>query len=238
MFFKLLKLAGLDVNAKIAELKAELAFKAEQASEHVTHKARALAMVAGLFWCAGIMALLALIVGLAALYKWGEIHYGLFTGFSLVAGLLVALTAILVLVAVSIARQSATAPPVWRMVRDTAPPTQTARQVTENELRTAQGFVSPPYRSQTAKPEALVEPLIVLVGQYLRPLETGYQALDDLMRQIGSRAQGTTEEAVARGSELVRNGNRATMLSVLGAATLFGFLLARGAQHRDVQHGL
>ena len=73
MFFKLLKLAGLDVNAKIAELKAELAFKAEQASEHVTHKARALAMVAGLFWCAGIMALLALIVGLAALYKWGEI---------------------------------------------------------------------------------------------------------------------------------------------------------------------
>ena len=236
MFFKLLKLAGLDVNAKIAELKAELAFKAEQASEHVTHKARALAMVAGLFWCAGIMALLALIVGLAALYKWGEIHYGLFTGFSLVAGLLVALTAILVLVAVSIARQSATAPPVWRMVRDTAPPTQTARQVTENELRTAQGFVSPPYQSQTAKPEALVEPL--LVGQYLRPPETGYQALDDLLRQIGSRAQGTTEEAVARGSELVRNGNRATMLSVLGAATLFGFLLARGAQHRDVQHGL
>ena len=238
MFFKLLKLAGLDVNAKIAELKAELAFKAEQASENVTHKARALAMVAGLFWCAGIMALLALIVGLAALYKWGEIHYGLFTGFSLVAGLLVALTAILVRVAVSIARQSATAPPVWRMVRDTAPPTQTARQVTENELRTAQGFVSPPYQSQTAKPEALVEPLIVLVGQYLRPPETGYRALDDLMRQIGSRAQGTTEEAVARGSELVRNGNRATMLSVLGAATLFGFLLARGAQHRDVQQGL
>jgi hypothetical protein len=50
MFFKLLKLAGLDVNEKIAELKAELAFKAEQASEHVTHKARALAMVAGLLW--------------------------------------------------------------------------------------------------------------------------------------------------------------------------------------------
>jgi hypothetical protein len=39
---------------------------------------------------------------------------------------------------------------------------------------------------------------------------------------------------VARGSDLVRNGNRATMLSVLGAATLFGFLLARGAQHRDI----
>ena len=46
MFFKLLKLAGLDINAKIAELKADLAFKAEQASEEVTRKARAMAMVA------------------------------------------------------------------------------------------------------------------------------------------------------------------------------------------------
>ena len=54
---------------------------------------------------------------------------------------------------------------------------------------------------------------------------SGYQAIDDLLGQIGSRARGTTEEAVARGSDLVRNGNRGTMLSVLGTATLFGFLL-------------
>jgi hypothetical protein len=236
MFFNLLKLAGLD-NAKIAELKAELAFKAEQALEHVTHKARTLAVVAGLLWCAGIMALLALIVGLAALYKWGEIHYGVFTGFTLVAAVLIALTGILVIVALLIARQSAAAPPVSRIVPDPVPPTQATRQITDNDLRTAQGFVPPSGRSQTAKPEDLVEPLIVLLGQYLRPPETGYQALDDLLHQIGSRAQGTTEEAVARGSELVRKGNRATMLSVLGAATLFGFLLARGAQHRDVSTG-
>jgi hypothetical protein len=97
-----------------------------------------------------------------------------------------------------------------------------------------EGFVPPRYRASTAKPEDLVEPLIVLLGQYLRPPETGYQAIDDLLGQIGSRAHGTTEEAVARGSDLVRNGSRATMLSVLGAAALFGFLLARGAQHRDI----
>lgn len=121
MFFKLLKLAGLDVNAKIAELKAELAFKAEQASEHVTHKARALAMVAALFWCAGIMALLALIVGLAAIYKLGEIHYGLFTGFSLVAGLF-GRTHRHPGARSGVDRKAIGdgAPPVWRMVRDTA----------------------------------------------------------------------------------------------------------------------
>jgi hypothetical protein len=32
MFFKLLKLAGIDVNATIAELKADLEFKAQQVS--------------------------------------------------------------------------------------------------------------------------------------------------------------------------------------------------------------
>jgi hypothetical protein len=116
MFFKLLKLAGLDINAKIAEFKADLAFKAEQASEQVTRKARAMAMVAGLLWCAGIVALLALIVGLFALYKWGEIHYGVFTGLTCAGVLLVVLTTILVLAALWMARQSASEQSVWHIV--------------------------------------------------------------------------------------------------------------------------
>jgi hypothetical protein len=235
MFFKLLKLAGLDINAKIAELKADLAFKAEQASEQVTRKARAMAMVAGVLWCAGIFALLALIVGLFALYKWGEIHYGVFTGLTFAGVLLTVLTTILVLAALWMVRQSASEQSVWHIVGESTSFPKATRQVGDaGQDEMGEGFVPPPYRTSTAKPEDLVEPLIALLGQYLRPPQTGYQAIDDLLGQIGSRARGATEEAVARGSDLVRNGNRATMLSVLGAATLFGFLLARGAQHRDI----
>ena len=47
MFFRLLKLAGIVVNAKIAELKADLEFKAQQVSEHASFKARNLALIAG-----------------------------------------------------------------------------------------------------------------------------------------------------------------------------------------------
>jgi hypothetical protein len=140
-----------------------------------------------------------------------------------------------VLAALWIARQSASEPSVWHIVRESTSFPKATRQVedaAQDQMR--ESFVPPPYRTSTAKSEDLVEPLIVLLGQYLRPPQTGYQAIDDLLGQIGSRARGTTEEAVARGSDLVRNGNRATMLSVLGAATLFGFLLARGAQHRDI----
>ena len=78
MFFKLLKLAGIDVNAKIAELKADL-----------THTARTTGLVAGLFLGAAILALMVLIVALIALYKWGELHHGVFVGLALVAGVLI-----------------------------------------------------------------------------------------------------------------------------------------------------
>ena len=105
MFFRLLKLAGVDVNAKIAELKADLEFKIGQTSEEVTRRARTMGLVAGLFLSAGILALMVLIVILIAIYKWGELNYGAFVGLELVAGVLIILTAILVVAALSIAKQ-------------------------------------------------------------------------------------------------------------------------------------
>jgi hypothetical protein len=68
----------------------------------------------------------------------------------------------------------------------------------------------------------------VLLGPYLRFPATGHPAIDNFLSQIGTKAEGTTNEAVGRAADLVRNGNRATMLSALGAATLFGWLIARG----------
>jgi hypothetical protein len=61
MFFMLLKLAGVDVNAKIAELKADLEVKIGQTSEEVTRRARTMELVAGVFLSAGILALMVLI---------------------------------------------------------------------------------------------------------------------------------------------------------------------------------
>jgi hypothetical protein len=105
MFFRLLQLAGVDVNAKIAELKADLEFKIGRTSEEVTRRARTMGLVAGLFLSAGILALMVLIVVLIAIYKWGEPNYGAFVGLALVAGVLIILTATLVVAALSIAKQ-------------------------------------------------------------------------------------------------------------------------------------
>jgi hypothetical protein len=54
MFFKLLNLAGIDINAKIAELRADLDLKAQRVSERALFKARNLALITGLFPSASI----------------------------------------------------------------------------------------------------------------------------------------------------------------------------------------
>jgi hypothetical protein len=96
---------------------------------------------------------------------------------------------------------------------------------------------APPYQSAPFRGENLVEPLLVLLGPYLRFPTTGHPPIDNFLSQIGTKAEGTTSEAVGRAADLVRDGDRATMLSVLGAATLFGWLIARGATHSHSARG-
>jgi len=237
MLFRLLKLAGLDVNAKIAEVRADLAWRFGQASQQATGKARAVALAAGLLLGAGMLLLLALVVGVAALYKWGELHYGVFAGFAIAGGALIALAVILGLVALALIKESKRGPGVWDalaapsrspVLADPAPPATPVRAAAS--VAAASPYTSP--RGSTAQAQDLVEPFIVLLDRYLHIPETGYPKLDDVLRQTVARARGTTNEAVERGADLVRHGDRATMLSVLGAATLFGWLLVRAAPRK------
>jgi hypothetical protein len=228
MFFRLLKLASIDVNAKIAELKADLEFKAQQVSEHASFKARNLALIAGLFLCASIFVLFALIVGLIALYHWAELRYGPYTGLGLVAGTLLILGALCVGVALSYTNSRPDELPLRRIIFS-SPPRRAQFVPSGSGPGTADS--APPYQSAPFRGEDLVEPLLVLLGPYLRFPATGHPPIDNFLSQIGTKAEGTTNEAVGRAADLVRNGNRATMLSVLGAATLFGWLIARGATH-------
>jgi hypothetical protein len=101
MFFKLLNLAGIDINTKVAELRADFELKAQRISERAAVKARNLALIAGLFLGASIFLLLALIVGLVALFHWAELHYGPYTGLALVASALLILAALCVGIALS-----------------------------------------------------------------------------------------------------------------------------------------
>ena len=100
---------------------------------------------------------------------------------------------------------------------------------TNDARQSAEAFTSTSYPSSSAKAEDLIEPLFALFGRYPRWPQTGHVAIDNLLQQAGSRAQGTTEEAVTRAADLVRNGDRAIMLSVLAGVALLGWLIGRSA---------
>jgi hypothetical protein len=215
MLFRLLKLAGTDINAKLAELKAEL-----------TRRARTIGLVAALLLSAAMLTLMVLIVALIALYRWSELHYGVFVGLALVAGVLIIFAIILLGVALTIAKQDGrtitTETPIGDARVTPHPPEPTA----------AAGFAS--YQFSSAKAEDLVEPLFALLTGYLRWPQTDHLVIDGLVRQAGSQARGTANEAVARAAELVRKGDRTTMLSVLGAVALFGWLIGHAAARNKV----
>jgi hypothetical protein len=225
MFFKLLKLVGIDVTGKLAELKADFELQILQASEKVSHRARNIALVAGFFMCAAIMVLLAVIVCLIALYRWAVLHYGAFTGLALVAGVLVILAAIFAGIALAYANSRSSG--VLTSGRVTAPqPALFAQSIpTRRDEATASS-----YQSSSAKAEDLLEPLHVLLGRYLRVPKTGKQTINNLLRKVGKQEKDTKNDAVAHAAQLVRSGDRATMLSVLGTAALLGWLAARGAE--------
>jgi hypothetical protein len=193
-----------------------------------------MAIVAGLLLAAAFLVLLAFIVGLVALYKWGELRYGVFGGLALDGAVLILLAVILGAVALLMAKRSekltlTDATEGWRRprpLRDAtayAPAPESARVAAA--MPRAQDLRTQDFRSQVTYPQDLVEPMLVLLGGYLRPPHTGHAAIEP-------RAASMTNEAVARSAELVRHGTRPTMLGVLGAAALFGWLVVHRKAER------
>jgi hypothetical protein len=238
MSFSFPPLAWTGLDAKFGQLRARVAQRIDQTSERLTRRARSMAVAAGLFLSAAIMLLLALIVGLIALYKWGELHYGVFTGLALDACVLTISAAALTLTALWIAKPANEPSPVGGPVA--APVTEPARLIRPTvraDVRTrssAQPFTSS--GASFASADDLIEPLFVLLGRYLRWPVSGQSALDEMLYRFSSRVQAMPNEAIGRAAELVRHGDRATMLSVLGAAALFGWLMARAAPESGARH--
>jgi len=229
MLLKILKLAGLDVEAKIAAVKAELEHKAKQATEHLSNTARQYALIAGCFAGAAIMALFAMIVGFIALYQWTAMNYGPFVGFGVVGGLLVLITVGLVATGMAMARSEpiAQTPEPVTASPLTAPAPIALPKPEPSEHRFA--GANQAYQS-AVNTDGAFDPLFALVGRYVQMPVTGNPAVDDVLRQLGPTAQGATNEALVRGARLVQTGDRATMLTILGSAALLGWLMVRAAE--------
>jgi hypothetical protein len=225
MLFKLLKLFGLDVPAKVAAAKSVIEQRAEEMAQYAGQTVQTAAVIAALSALAGVLGAMAVGVGLYALYRVDADSYGVYAGLGVVGGVLVAAALILFLVArakgESLSRRRIFKPlsPFPTAASSSAPVVAAARPAPDYS-----------HAADEARPEPardLLEPLALLLPKYIKYPALGHPVLDELVENLGAAARGTADEAVERAANLVRYGDRTQLLALLGTAAVVGWLLAR-----------
>ena len=223
MLFKLLKLFGLDVPAKVAAAKLVIEQRAEEVAQYVGQTVQTSAVIAALSALAGVLGAMAVGVGLYALYLVDADAYGVYAGLGVVGGVLVA--AVLILLIVVWAKgQSLSRRRIFKPLSPSATAASSSAPVVA-AARPAPDYAPGEARREPARD--LLEPLAFLLPKYIKYPALGHPELDQLVENLAATARGTADEAVERAANLVRCGDRAQLLALLGSAAFVGWLLAR-----------
>lgn len=237
MLFKILRLFGLDVPAKIEAVKAGFEEGVEQATDHVKQVAQEAAIIAAFSLVATVAAALAVGVGLMAIYRWLAQDYGPYVGFATDGGLLLAMAGVFATAAaikvnalvghrakspVRVAETPAVIEPAPRAI---ASPDEASFNTSSTGPMVS---VAP---TATATATDLVEPLSAIVSTYLKARSKGNPIVDGLIGHLSTTTHGTASEAaneaLERAANVVRHGDTRNVIVVLTGATVMGWMLSR-----------
>jgi len=191
-------------------------------------------IAAGLAAVAAILVLMALVAALTILFLWLEPQVGTMAAMGVVAGLLLVIGVVLAISAMVVGRSktpaaaAGTAEPVG--TADTATATGDEKILAGDEKIPAAGpeafftTESPPTQPVTTDD---VESLFAIAEQFARLPHTGIESVDDVLRAIAPKAEDAAREAVVHAANLVRYGDRSTMLAMLGTAFAVGWAMTR-----------
>jgi hypothetical protein len=237
ILFRLLKLFGLDLPARIEAAKLSVEQRVERATDHVKHVAQEAAVIAVLAGLAAFTGAMAAIVGLIALYRFTAETYGPFAGLGIVAAVLVIATAALATAAILKSRSFASSgarPPISPL--RSAPDADALAHAAALDATRAYPEISPTEPAALSLPPAtaddLIEPLSFLLSKTLGYPTLGHPMVDELIGGLRTTAQGATNETIGRAAEVVRHGSRTNLIVVLSGAALLGWLLARQSPSR------
>jgi hypothetical protein len=230
MLFKILKLFGLDVPAKVAEAKSVIEQRIEEVADYAKQVTQTAAVIAALSAVAAILAAMAVGVGLFALYRVIAESYGVNAGLGVVAGVLIAAALVLFLIArtkgASLSKRHIFKPSTPSVTAAASAPTPAIIPVPVN-ASTHAALAAPADSAGD-----LIEPLAFLLAKYVKYPTLGHPVLNEIVGKLRMSSRSTTDEAVERVADLVRHGDRTQLLTLLGGAAFVGWLLAR--QNPDV----
>jgi hypothetical protein len=218
MLFKILKLFGLDIPAKMEAAQAGLEVRLERAKDQVKPALREAAVIGALTAFAALTAAMALGIGLIALYRWAAQAYGPNIGLGAVGTVLVMATVFLAMAA------------MWRgkLLTSTA-----IRSADTTGTASGLGVASVPggdtraasRRRAATTASDLVEPLSFFLSRALRYRSFGNPVVDELIGKLRTTAGGTTEDAIDQAANVIRYGDRTSLIVVLAGAAFVGWLI-------------
>jgi hypothetical protein len=223
MLFKILKLFGLDVPAKIAAAKSELNQRVEDITDYAKQATQTAALVAVLSAVAAFFLTVAAGVGLFALYRVIAERYGVYAGLGSVAGLLIAAALALLFAARARAQTLSDLRIFSRSYTPTLSPAHETSAPQAAPILALGAFGAESNESAND----LFEPLAFAFAKYVRFPDLGNPVLDQFVGSLRASAQGTADDAVRRAANLIRRGDRTQLLTMIGGAAFVGWLLAR-----------
>ncbi|HEY2531599.1 MAG TPA: phage holin family protein [Xanthobacteraceae bacterium] len=233
MVFGLLGSFGREVEARIDGLTGKIERRIQRATDEAKQAAGAAAITAALAVCTGLTAIMALGVGLFALYRWVAATYGEFAGYGVVIGTLIIITIILAVIILVRSksqrpREVPTAQPVaatdaWEHANEPL-----AEQVATAKFSAPPPAATPPLSGGFDVAEVLTQ----IVAGIIKIPETGNEVLDEIARNVRAQAQSGGQEALESAVNVVREGDRINLIAVLSGFAVFGWLLSRAVRKR------
>ena len=236
MLFRILKLFGIDIPARMAEVRIDLEERFDLAKDSVQQAAQTAAVLAMLFFFASLAALAAFAVGLIALYSWVSRDYGQFYGLAAVGGALLLIAIIAFVTAISKVNswRDENARHVAAKRRDIAQ-THAQRVAAAAEALEApkiQPSPAPPQASGATAASDLIEPLVWALSGTMKLPTLGNPAVDELFARLRSSAAGVADQSVEALVRAVSFGGQPQLFAVLGGAFFVGWFAGRHGQRK------
>jgi hypothetical protein len=231
MLSSILHITGLD--QKLEAVRDRIEGEAQSLMQHGKAVAIQMAIASALAAGAAILGLMALLAGLITLFFWLEPQVGSIAAMGIIAGCLLIIGVILAVCAAMIGRKET--PRVPAVVANPAATADiaAARMAEAKADLAGQAPLNRDYVGlgdfQSARPVTAeeVESLFAVAGQFTRLPHTGIDQVDNMLRSLAPKAEEATREAVARAANLIRHGDRSTVLTILGAALAIGWAMTK-----------
>jgi hypothetical protein len=170
---------------------------------------------------------MAVVAGLVALYLWLVPLVGAVAAAGIVAGGLLLIAVALGVSAMMVANKRIPQLEPAKVVQpERVAVEETLSAPSSASFRPAGFFPEPPLRPVAPHD---VESLFAIAGQFARLPRTGIEPADNVIQAFAPHAEEATREAVARAANLVRYGDRSTVIGILSAAAAVGWILSKTA---------